>query len=43
MCKNLKFCINVIFELFKLYFLFMFIRLKLITVNILSVLGEYMG
>lgn len=43
MCKNLKSCTNVISESFKLHFLLMFIRSKLITVNILSVSGEYTG
>lgn len=44
MCKNLKSCTNVISESFQLHFLLnMFIRSKLITVNILSVSGEYTG
>lgn len=43
MCKNLKSCTNVISESFQLHFLLMFIRSKLITVNVLSVSGEYTG
>lgn len=43
MCKNLKSCTNVISESLQLHFLLMFIRSKLITVNILSVSGEYTG
>lgn len=43
MCKNLKSCTNVISESFQLHFLLMFIRSELITVNILSVSGEYTG